>query len=41
LGLGLDQKALEAVKLWRFEPAKKNGRPVRVAANIEVNFHLY
>jgi len=41
LGLGLDQKALEAVVLWRFEPARKNGRPVRVAANIEVNFHLY
>lgn len=41
LGLGLDQKALQAVLLWRFEPAKKRGRPVRVAANIEVNFHLY
>lgn len=41
LGLGLDEKALAAVKLWRFEPAKKNGRPVRVAANIEVNFRLY
>lgn len=41
LGLGLDEKAIEAVKLWRFEPAKKHGQPVRVAANIEVNFHLY
>jgi TonB family protein len=41
LGLGLDQKAIEAVKLWRFKPAERDGRPVRVAANIEVNFHLY
>ncbi len=41
LGLGLDEKAIEAVKLWRFEPARRNGRPVEVAANIEVNFHLY
>lgn len=41
LGLGLDQKAIQAVLQWRFEPAKKGGRPVRVAANIEVNFHLY
>jgi protein TonB len=41
LGLGLDQKALEAVKLWRFEPARRNGQPVQVAADIEVNFHLY
>ncbi|HEY7856400.1 MAG TPA: TonB family protein [Terriglobales bacterium] len=41
LGLGLDEKAIDAVKLWRFEPAKKNGRAVRVAANIQVNFRLY
>lgn len=41
LGLGLDEKAIEAVKTWRFEPARKDGKPVAVSVNIEVNFHLY
>jgi TonB family protein len=41
LGLGLDEKAIEAVRKWRFEPARKDGKPVAVADNIEVNFHLY
>jgi len=41
LGMGLDEKAIEAVKQWRFEPAMKNGQPVPVQVNIEVNFRLY
>lgn len=41
LGLGLDEKAIEAVKTWTFEPAKKDGKDVAVQINVEVNFHLY
>jgi protein TonB len=41
LGLGLDEKAIEAVKNWRFEPAVKDGKPVAVAINVEVDFRLY
>ncbi len=41
LGLGLDEKAIEAVKTWIFEPAYKDGKPVAVQINVEVNFHLY
>ena len=41
LGMGLDQKAIEAVRKWKFEPAKKDGNPVAVQINVEVNFRLY
>ena len=41
LGFGLDEKAIEAVRQWKFDPARKDGQPVTVAVNIEVNFHLY
>lgn len=41
LGMGLDEKAIEAVRNWKFEPAKKDGQPVAVQVNIEVNFRLY
>jgi protein TonB len=40
LGLGLDEKAIEAVKKWTFLPGKKNGVPVTVQATVEVNFRL-
>jgi len=41
LGFGLDAKALEAVKQWKFNPALKDGKPVDVQISVEVEFHLY
>jgi TonB family protein len=41
LGYGLDENAIEAVRQWRFEPARKEGVPVPVQINIEINFRLY
>ena len=38
LGLGLDEKAIEAVQKWRFEPGKKDGVPVATLVNVEVQF---
>jgi TonB family protein len=41
LGMGLDEKAIEAVSRWRFRPATFNGQPVATQIAIQVDFHLY
>ncbi len=41
LGMGLDERAIEAVRQYRFKPAEYQGRPVPVEVNIEVNFQIY
>jgi TonB family protein len=40
LDTGLDQKAVEAVGKWKFQPGVKEGKAVPVQATIEVNFRL-
>jgi periplasmic protein TonB len=41
IGMGLDEKAIEAVQQWRFDPATKDGQPVAVQISVEVSFKLY
>jgi protein TonB len=41
LGQGLDEKAIEAVRQYRFKPSTYQGKPVPVEITVEVNFHLY
>lgn len=40
LGLGLDEKAIEAVRQWRFQPLMADGKPIRSAQSVEVRFLL-
>ena len=37
---GLTENAVEELKQWKFKPGLKNGKPVAVSLNIEVNFRL-
>jgi len=41
IGSGLDEKAVDAIKKWKFEPATKDGTPVAVQLMVQVNFRLY
>ncbi len=41
LGMGLDEKAVEAVRQYKFRPAMMQGHPVPVEVNVEVNFRIY
>ena len=40
MGFGLDEKAVEAIGQWKFQPGTRDGVPVPVQAKIEVNFRL-
>ncbi len=41
VGMGLDEKAVEAVRQYKFKPAMENGKPVLVELNVEVNFQIF
>lgn len=41
LGMGLDEKALEIVRQWKFDPGQKDGRAVPVEMGLEISFNLY
>ena len=41
VGLGLDEKAVEAVRQYKFKPARQNGKPVKVDMYIDVNFQIF
>ena len=41
VGMGLDEKAVEAVRQYKFKPAMENGKPVPVEIYVEVNFQIF
>jgi TonB family protein len=40
IGLGLDEKAIETVRRWRFQPALRDGTPVAAKVGVEVSFRI-
>jgi protein TonB len=41
IGMGLDEKAVEAVRQYKFKPAMKDGKPVKVDMYVDVNFQIF
>jgi periplasmic protein TonB len=41
VGMGLDERAVEAVKQYKFRPAMENGRPVAVEMYVDVAFRIF
>ena len=41
IGFGLDQRAMDAVRQWTFQPGTRNGAPVRSVATVEVKFRIF
>jgi TonB family protein len=41
LGYGLDEKAVEALRKWKFQPELKDGQPIETHINVEMTFRLY
>ena len=41
VGMGLDEKAVEAVRQWKFKPGTQHGKPVKVDVYVNVGFHIY
>lgn len=41
IGMGLDERAVDAVKQYRFKPAMENGKPVTVEMYVQVDFHIF
>jgi TonB family protein len=40
LGMGLDENAIDTVRRWKFQPAMRDGKPIRARVSIEVSFRL-
>src|SRR5207247_9508256 len=41
LGGGLDERAVEALRRWRFKLARKDGRPVAAEVHVEMTFRMH
>ncbi len=41
VGMGLDEKAIEAVRQYKFKPATQNGKPVKVDLYVNVDFQIF